>query len=148
MSGQSKRHGAKTAESLHSATIHLLRRLRKLDVATGISPARLSALSVLVYGGARSLGQLAMAEQVRAPTMSRLVAGMERDGLVLRQADPADGRVTRLRASAKGRRVLAQARSKRLALLGMLITTLNKEEQAALTKATDLIERIATTAIA
>ncbi len=143
MSGQSTKKIAKTADRLHSATIHLLRRLRKVDVAAGISPARLSALSVLVYGGARTLGQLATAEQVKAPTMSRLVAHMETDGLVLRKADPGDGRVIRLRASAKGRRVLAGARGERLALLGALVATLSKEEQALLGEAAELLERVA-----
>ena len=143
MSGQSRKRIARTADRLHSASIHLLRRLRKVDVAAGISPARLSALSVLVYGGARTLGQLAAAEQVKAPTMSRLVAGMETDGLVLRRADPKDGRLIQLRASAKGRRVLAGARAERLALLGALVATLSKEEQELLGEATELLERIA-----
>jgi hypothetical protein len=63
------------ADRLHSAAIQLLRRVRKLDVATGEGPARLSALSVLVFGGAETLGELAAAEQVKPPTMSRIVAG-------------------------------------------------------------------------
>ena len=123
MSGQSTKKIVKTADRLHSATIHLLRRLRRVDVA--------------------ALGQLATAEQLKAPTMSRLVAGMETDGLVLRKADPGDGRVIRLRASAKGGRVLAGARGERLALLGALVATLSKEEQALLGEAAELIERVA-----
>ena len=63
---------------LHSAAIHLLRRVRKQDAATGEGPARLSALSVLVFGGPMTLGQLAAAEQVKPPTMSRIVTGLER----------------------------------------------------------------------
>src|ERR1700682_719948 len=65
-----------TAGRLHSVAIHLLRRLRVSDLASGIGPAQLSALSVLVFGGPRSLGELAEAEQVRPPTMSRIVAGV------------------------------------------------------------------------
>ena len=61
------------ADRLHSAAIHLLRRVRKQDVATGEGPARLSALSVLVFGGPKTLGELAAAEQVKPPTMSRIV---------------------------------------------------------------------------
>ena len=75
--------------------------------------------------------------------MSRLVAGMETEGLVLRKADPGDGRVIHLCASAKGRRVLARARGERLALLAALVATLSKEEQALLGEVTDLLERIA-----
>src|SRR6059058_738700 len=73
-----------TADRLHSAAIHLLRRLRVGDRESGIGPAQLSALSVLVFGGPRSLGELADAEQVRPPTMSRIVSGLERAGLVKR----------------------------------------------------------------
>src|SRR5215475_2178440 len=65
-------------DRLHSAAIHLLRRLRVRDLESGVGPAQLSALSVLVFGGPRSLGELANAEQVRAPTMSRIVNGLER----------------------------------------------------------------------
>ncbi len=61
------------AQRLHGAAIHLLRRLRTEDVAAGLTAPRLSALSVLVFGGPRSIGELAAAEQVRPPTISRLV---------------------------------------------------------------------------
>src|SRR5712691_9907673 len=88
-----------TADRLHSAAIHLLRRLRRQDEAMGLTPARASALSVLVFGGPVTLGALAQAEQVSAPTVTRLVVGMERDGLVRREADPHDGRVVWLRAT-------------------------------------------------
>src|SRR5258706_5447171 len=73
------------ADRLHSAAIHLLRRLRVRDRESGVGPAQLSALSVLVLGGGpRSLGQLAEAEQVRPPTTSRIRAGLVRPGLARR----------------------------------------------------------------
>jgi hypothetical protein len=72
------------ADRLHSAAIHLLRHARKQDVLAKVGPARLSALSVLVFGGPMALGQLAAAEQVKAPTMSRIVAGLKRSGLARR----------------------------------------------------------------
>ena len=88
------------ADRLHSAAIHLLRRLRREDDAGGLTAPRLSALSVIVFGGGPvTLGQLAAAEQVRPPTMTRLVNGLETEGLVVRQADPADGRVTYIKAT-------------------------------------------------
>src|SRR5207253_11403287 len=71
------------ADRLHSAAIHLLRRVRVRDRESGIGPAPLSALSVLVFGGPRSLGQLGDAEQVRSATMSRILAGCGRGGLGL-----------------------------------------------------------------
>src|SRR5271163_576973 len=89
------------ADRLHSAAIHLLRRLRVRDRESGIGPAQLSALSVLVFGGPRSLGELAEAEQVRPPTMSRIVAGLERARLVRRHATD-DARRIRLEATPKG----------------------------------------------
>src|SRR5207302_8431945 len=80
------------ADGLHSAAIHLLRRVRKQDIASGEGPARLSALSVLVFGGPKTLGELAAAEQVKPPTMSRIVTGLARSRLVKVTADPEDGR--------------------------------------------------------
>src|SRR5215218_8569721 len=76
------------ADRLHSAAIHLLRRLRVQDAATGVSGPRLSALSVLVFGGPRTVSALAAAEQVRVPTMTRLVQGLKREGLVTTEVDP------------------------------------------------------------
>src|ERR1700690_2269069 len=98
------------ADRLHSAAIHLLRRVRKQDVATGEGPARLSALSVLVFGGPKTLGELAAAEQVKPPTMSRVVAGLRRSLLVEIARDPRDARRIDIRASAKGTRLLQHGR--------------------------------------
>src|SRR4051812_24996751 len=94
------------ADRLHSAAIHLLRRLRREDDASGLPAPQLSALSVIVFGGPVTLGQLASAEQVRPPTISRLVATLERAGLVEREIDAADRRITRLKATAKGAKLL------------------------------------------
>src|SRR4051794_4876889 len=93
------------ADRLHSAAIHLLRRVRKQDMASGEGPARLSALSVLVFGGPKTLKQLAAAEQVKPPTMSRMVAGLARSRLVTVSNDPADSRCMNIRATAKGVRL-------------------------------------------
>ncbi len=98
------------ADRLHSAAIHLLRRLRRTDEATGLSPARLSALSVVVFAGARTLGELASIEQVRPPTMTHLVKGLEHQGLVKRESDDDDRRVARIRATDEGRQLLGLSR--------------------------------------
>ena len=71
----------------------------------GLTPARASALSIMVFGGRVTIGQLAQAEHVSAPTMTRLVVGLERDGLVRRQDDPDDGRIVWLEATARGTRI-------------------------------------------
>src|SRR5207302_11170094 len=106
------------ADRLHSASIHVLRRVAREDSASGLSTARLSALSVLVFGGARTLGELAAAEHVRPATMTRIVQALEDEGLVRRESDPNDGRVTRLRPTAKGKRVMWRGRERRVAQAG------------------------------
>src|ERR1700720_3379520 len=109
------------AERLHSAAIHLLRRVRNQDALTGEGPARLSALSGLVFGGAKTLGELAAAEQVKPPTMSRIVAGLKRNRLVEITRDPHAARRTHIRSTAKGTHLLQQARLRRIeSLAGIL----------------------------
>src|SRR5213594_4765334 len=119
------------ADRLHSAAIHLLRRARRTDPLTGISPAQLSALSVLM-SGPKTLGDLAAAEQVRAPTMSRLVSEMKRAGVARKLPDPADGRVVRVHATAEGRRALARGRAMRVEAIRHLLARCDPEDQRAL----------------
>jgi DNA-binding MarR family transcriptional regulator len=102
------------ADRLHSAAIHLLRRVRRQDAALGEGPARLSALSVLVFGGPTTLGGLASAEQVKPPTMSRIVAGLVRSRLVEVTPDALDARRMNIRATAKGKRLLLEGRRLRV----------------------------------
>lgn len=115
------------ANRLHSAAIHLLRRLRVRDLASGVGPAQISALSVLVFAGPKSLGELAEAEQVRPPTMSRIVAGLEREGLV-RRHETDDKRRVRLEATTKGTRILQEGRKRRVESLAAALQTLSLEE--------------------
>ncbi len=129
------------ADKLHSASIHVLRRVAREDPASGVGAARLSALSVLVFGGPRTLGELAAAEQVRPPTMTSIVRGLEGAGLVRREADPNDGRIARVRATAKGERILQRARERRIASLADRLGSLSPEEVARVREAADLVER-------
>src|ERR671924_1540998 len=128
-------------DRFHSAAIHALRHVRRDDPASGIGPAQLSALSVLVFGGPRTLGELAAAEQVRPPTMTRIVQALEEDGLVRRDSDPHDGRVARIRATAKGRRVMQRGRERRIANLAALLSRLTPAEVARVREAAELVER-------
>jgi DNA-binding MarR family transcriptional regulator len=130
------------ADRLHSAAIHLLRRIRKVDEASGLSAARLSALSVLVFGGPTTVGALARAEQVSARTISRLVSGLERDGFVAREADEDDARAVRVRATPKGRRVLVQGRERRVAELSQLLDDISADELRTLGSAVQILERV------
>jgi DNA-binding MarR family transcriptional regulator len=130
------------AESMHSAAIHLLRRVREVDEkAMGISPARASALSVLVFGGARSLTELAAAERVTTATMSKLVSAMEAERLVRRHPDVNDARAIRIEATAKGRRILERGRERRLDLLEQLLDDASEEDVVAVRRAASVVER-------
>lgn len=130
------------ADQLHSAAIHLLRHLRKEDDASGLSAPRLSALSVVVFGGPLTLGQLARAEQVKPPTMTRIVTGLEKDGLVRRMGDPRDRRLTKIRATPKGRRVLAAGRARRVELLASAVERLGEKELAGLERGAQLLRMV------
>jgi DNA-binding MarR family transcriptional regulator len=130
------------ADRLHSAAIHLLRRVRQRDAATGEGPARLSALSVLVFGGPKTLGELASAEQVKPPTMSRIVAGLERSRLVEVLADAADARRLHIRATAKGTRLLQEARQRRVADLASHLEALPPAQIAQLNAAVETLRSL------
>ncbi len=136
---------AAVAARLHSAAIQLLRRLRREDEATGLTAPRLSVLSVVVFAGPRTLGELAAAEQVRPPTMTRLVAALERQRLVRRIPDPADGRVTRIVPTARGRTLLLLGRGRRVQALTRDLGRLTRAELKALGRAVTLIERVVST---
>lgn len=128
------------ADRLHSAAIHLLRAVRRVDDASGLTAARLSALSVLVFGGPTTLGRLAQAEQVSPPTMSRLVSGLERDGLAVRETHAGDGRSVVVRATEEGRRVLEEGRERRIVELVRLFGGVAAEELAVLDDAARIVE--------
>lgn len=129
------------AAKLHSVAIHLLRRLREADAASGLSPARLSALSVLTFGGTCTLGELAAAEQVTAPTMTRLVQSLEKDGLVARSSAE-DRRTVVLAATKRGREVLQRARGLRVARFTELLSAAKPPELRILESAAATLARL------
>jgi len=136
-----ERFRLEVADRMHSAAIHLLRHARKQDVLARQGPARLSALSVLVFGGPMALGQLAAAEQVKAPTMSRIVAGLKRSALAKIETDGKDARRIRVTATAKGERLLRQARGRRVQMVAEILGGLRDAEMETLRRATELMER-------
>ena len=129
-------------ERIHSVAIRLLRRLRKSDAASGLPGPKLSVLSVLVFGGPQTLKDLAAAEQVRAPTMSRLVAALDEDGLATKTGDKDDRRVVRIAATAKGRAVLEAGRERRLEVLTEQIAALTRSERQVLDRAAEILLRL------
>jgi DNA-binding MarR family transcriptional regulator len=137
-----KRDALALADQLHSAAIHLRRHLRKEDDASGLSAPRLSALSVVVFGGPVTLGQLARAEQVKPPTMTRIVTGLENDGLVRREGDERDKRLTRIHATPKGKKVLVAGRARRVELLASAVERLGATELAQLGRGAQLLRQL------
>lgn len=135
-----------TAESLHSAAIHLLRKLRVADAASGLNSARLSALSVIVFSGPITLGRLAEAEQVRPPTMTRIVNALVAKGLVAKLSNTNDRRTIHLSATVQGKRLLLQARRRRIRSLAQQIAILpspgRRKLQSAVTILNNLIRAL------
>ena len=138
---RANRRERELADRLHSAAIHLLRRARRTDPLTGVSPAQLSALSVLM-GGPKTLGDLAAAEQVRPPTMSRLVSEMERAGVARKVTDRDDARVIRVHATPKGLRALSRGRSMRIEAIERLMSELDADELGDVERAVGAIEKL------
>jgi DNA-binding MarR family transcriptional regulator len=133
------------ADALHSAAIRLLRGVRKEDERTGVGPARLSALSVLVFAGPLRLTELARIEQVKPPTMTKVVAGLEAAGLVRRRDDVEDARAVRLEATARGTRLLQEGRRRRVERLASALQPVAADELEVLARAAAIIERISAT---
>jgi DNA-binding MarR family transcriptional regulator len=130
------------ADRLHSAAIHLLRRLRIEDDRTGLTGPRLSALSVLVFGGPMTLGGLAAAEQVSPPSMVRLVSALERKGLAVRESAQQDARVTIVRATPRGVLLLQDGRARRVARLEAVLRELSPRDLKRLRDASDVLETV------
>lgn len=115
--------------------------MRTVDSESGLTASRLSALSVIVLGGPISISELAEAEQVRPPTISRLVKELEWEGLVSRRGDTQDRRITRIRATSKGRRLLLEGRERRVAKLAERVAELSPEERRRVAEAAATLER-------
>ena len=138
---RANRREREVADRLHSAAIHLMRRARRTDPLTGVSPAQLSALSVLM-SGPKTLGDLAAAEQVRPPTMSRLVSEMERAGVARKVTDRDDARVIRVHATPKGLRALSRGRAMRIEAIERLMSELDADELGDVERAVGAIEKL------
>ena len=130
------------AARLHSASIRLLRLLRREDDSSGLSAPRLSALSVLVFAGPQSLAELAAAEQVRPPTMSRIVDGLVEAGIVTREAKPGDRRSVRIAATDEGKRLLEAGRERRVRALTSRLARLAESERRALARGVEILEQV------
>src|SRR5579863_5918862 len=142
MSTQIMEESKVLADALHSAAIHLLRKLRREDAASGLNAPRLSALSVVVFAGPVTLGDLAVAEQVRPPTMTRIVDALAEHGLVAKKKNAQDGRSKLVHATAAGKRLLMQGRKRRVRALAVQIAALKAEDRKALANAAEILKRV------
>jgi DNA-binding MarR family transcriptional regulator len=130
------------ADGLHSAAIHLLRQVRVEDRSSGIGPAQLSALSVLVFGGNMSLKRLAETEQVRPPTMVRIVQGLVEQRLARTRADKEDGRKVDIAATASGKSLMMRARKRRVQALARALSAMPAEQREELQAAVAVLKRV------
>ncbi len=130
------------ADRVHSAAVHVLRFLRVEDTALGLTAPKLSALSVLVFRGPLTVGELANAEQVTPATTSRLVSELESLGLVERTVDPDDGRVRRVTPTDRGVALMHEGRRRRVERLAIAVEQLSDAERSALAAAADILERL------
>jgi len=142
MSNENLTDSQNIADQLHSASIHLLRKLRKEDEGSGLNAPRLSALSVIVFGGPITLGDLAAAEQVRPPTMTRIVNALEEKGLVTKKQNTNDGRSTLLSATPTGKKLLMEGRARRVQTLAKQIAALNRKQRATLQEAAEILKEV------
>ena len=116
------------AEDIHRAALRLLRHLRSVDRDLGLSAPRLSTLSVLVFVGPKTVGELAAIEQVSQPTMSSQIKELEKSGLVELAVDEEDRRSKRVIATKRGRKILDDGRGKRVEQLAAMMADLSSTD--------------------
>ena len=131
----------KISRTLHSMAIHLLRSLRAQDSALGVGPSQLSALSVIVFAGPSSLHELAEAEQVRPPTMSKIVDALVYRGLVRREVDSRDRRSIEISPTQKGVQMMKEGRDRRERKLIEILKSLTSSEVRDVQRATEILSR-------
>ncbi len=134
---------ARAASALNSGAIHLLRSLAAVDRQAGLPRARLSALSVLVFGGSRTLGELAAAEGVTGPTMTRIVDGLITEDLAERQPHPTDGRAVTIAATATGETLMRAAQQRRIDAIMAALARLPAAQRRRMVAAAELLDRLA-----
>ena len=132
---------AELASRLRLAVMRLARRLRQ-QADCDVTPSQISALSSVDRLGPLTLGELSAVERVQPPTMTRIVSGLEEQGLATREVDANDRRVARVHISVAGRRLLEQSRTRKNAFLASRIRTLPTDDRHVLARAAELLERL------
>jgi DNA-binding MarR family transcriptional regulator len=139
--GETVEARAEVAALLHEQFARLARELRNLELPQGMTPERLSALSVIDRRGPISVTALADQEMVRPATMSRMVSALVDDGLVKRSEDKDDGRGVLVTTTPKGRRTYQRAQEQRLRYFAEALERLSDEQLVAMRALTGQLER-------
>lgn len=135
------------ANRLHSISIHLLRDARLADRETGLTPERLSLLSVLAYSGPKSISELAAIEMVSLPAITRIMNYLEKLGLVERDRNCDDGRVVKVKATRKGKKLMEEGRRRRVERIAEKLADLRRLELMVVAEAAQVLEGEEETAI-
>ena len=130
------------ANRLNSLSIHLVRRVSHANYGAGITPARLTLLSAIVFSGPRTVSELARAENVSAPAMTRMLDVLERDGLIRREMGTDDRRTVRVFPTDGGNAAVEVARARRIQHIVDELSILTEEELIILSEAAKLLERV------
>ncbi|MGH2636048.1 MAG: MarR family winged helix-turn-helix transcriptional regulator [Actinomycetota bacterium] len=133
----------RTANRLHSLAIHLLRQVAQVDREMGLTPERASVLSVLAFGGPRTIGRLAAIERVSPPAITRIVTGLEDAGLAERVRGREDRRTVTVRVTPAGRRLMEKGRARRVEVLAGRLRDSSPDDLRTLEAATRALERLA-----
>lgn len=133
---------AGVANRLHSIAIYLLRRARRVDRATGLSPQRLSLLSVLAYGGPKTVSELADVEMVSRPAISKILNALVKLGLVRRERSTSDRRHVLAHVTSKGRKLMEQGRKRRVVAIAKLLEELDERDLVVVDQATRVLSSL------
>ena len=132
---------AEMASRLRLSATRLARRLRQ-ESGSGLTPSMLSALAAVSNAGSLTLGELADHERVAPPSITKVVAKLEADGLLTRESDASDRRISRVRTTKAGAALITQTRQRKTAWLTTRIQELEPEAQARLADALDVLDRL------
>ena len=137
------RQDSELASALRLAVMRLARRMRAERADTSLTLSQLAALATLERHGAMTPRDLAAAERVQPPSLSRLAASLEEQGLITRTPHASDGRQVLLAVSTSGVALLREDRRRREAWLAQQLACLEPEERAGLEQATTVLDRLA-----
>ena len=131
------------ASALRLSVMRLARRMRQQRADTDLTLTQVAALATVERHPAITPGELAAREKVKPPSMTKVVAGLEAAGLLVRAPHPTDGRQVQLTCSPAGAALLREDRRRREAWLAQRLAELDPDDRAVLRRAADVLDRLA-----